>query len=140
MRVATASASIPFGKSQSLYVTYEFKRKTASYVEAWVIMKFFVEWINLVFGPSVKKHLQENHLPMQASLVLDNAPAHPPNFEEFKFIKVLYLPPNTTPILQPIDRQVISNLRSCTPSTFFGAILGDGEHKPYPSRVLVGPR
>ncbi|GBM85363.1 hypothetical protein AVEN_91068-1 [Araneus ventricosus] len=47
---------------------------------------------------------------MQALLVLDNAPAHPPNLEddileEFKFIKVLYLPPNTTPILQPMDRQ-----------------------------------
>lgn len=53
---------------------------------------------------------------MQALLVLDNAPAHPPNLEddileEFKFIKVLYLPPNTTPILQPMDQQVISNFK-----------------------------
>ncbi|XP_067123812.1 tigger transposable element-derived protein 1-like [Centruroides vittatus] len=84
--------------------------------KAWVTRKFFVEWINLVFGPSVKKYLQENNLPMQALLVLDNAPAHPPNLEddlleEFKFIKVLYLPPNTTPILQPMDQQVISNFK-----------------------------
>ncbi|XP_015437248.1 PREDICTED: tigger transposable element-derived protein 1-like [Dufourea novaeangliae] len=79
--------------------------------KAWVTRKFFVEWINLVFGPSVKKYLQENNLPMQALLVLDNVPAHPPNLEddlleEFKFINVLYLPPNTTPILQPMDQQV----------------------------------
>ncbi|KAM5158227.1 tigger transposable element-derived protein 1-like [Mantella aurantiaca] len=84
--------------------------------KAWVTRQFFVEWANLVFGPSVKKYLQENNLPMQALLVLDNAPAHPPNLEddileEFKFIKVLYLPPNTTPILQPMDQQVISNFK-----------------------------
>ncbi|GBO19329.1 Tigger transposable element-derived protein 1 [Araneus ventricosus] len=72
--------------------------------KAWVTRQFFVQWVNLVFGPSVK-YLQENNLPMQALLVLDNAPAHPPNLEEFNFIKVLYLPPNTTPILQPMDQQ-----------------------------------
>ncbi|GIY25674.1 tigger transposable element-derived protein 1 [Caerostris darwini] len=76
--------------------------------KAWVPRKFFVEWVNLVFGPTVKKYLQENNLPVQALLILDNAPAHPPNLEddileELKFIKVLYLPPNTTPILQPMD-------------------------------------
>ncbi|GBM84642.1 Tigger transposable element-derived protein 1 [Araneus ventricosus] len=84
--------------------------------KAWVTRQFFVQWVNLVFGPSVKKYLQENNLPMQALLVLDNASAHPPNLEddileEFKFIKVLYLPPNTTPILQPMDQQVISNFK-----------------------------
>ncbi|GBM97528.1 Tigger transposable element-derived protein 1 [Araneus ventricosus] len=84
--------------------------------KAWVTRQFFVQWVNLVFGPSVKKYLQENNLPMQALLVLDNAPAHPPNFEDdilekFKFIKALYLPPNTTPILQPMDQQVISNFK-----------------------------
>ncbi|GIY36369.1 hypothetical protein CDAR_210121 [Caerostris darwini] len=84
--------------------------------KAWVTRKFFVEWVNLVFGPTVKKYLQENNLPVQALLILDNAPAHPPNLEddileELKFIKVLYLSPNTTPILQPMDQQVISNFK-----------------------------
>ncbi|XP_035226057.1 tigger transposable element-derived protein 1-like [Stegodyphus dumicola] len=78
--------------------------------KAWVTRKFFAEWINLVFGPSVKKYPQKNNLPMQALLFLDNAPTHPPNLEddllqEFKFIKVPYLPPNTTPILQTMDQQ-----------------------------------
>ncbi|UYV62146.1 hypothetical protein LAZ67_1008015 [Cordylochernes scorpioides] len=84
--------------------------------KAWVTRKFFVEWVNLVFGPTVKKYLQENNLPVQALLILDNAPANPPNLEddileELKFIKVLYLPPNTTPILQPMDQQMISNFK-----------------------------
>ena len=84
--------------------------------KAWVTRQFFTEWVNLVFGPSVKKYLTDNNLPLQALLVLDNAPAHPPGLkddilEEFQFIDVLYLPPNTTPILQPMDQQVIANFK-----------------------------
>ena len=88
----------------------------ANLIKAWVTRLFFTEWINLVFGPTVKKYFLENNLPLKALLVLDNTPAHPPNLEkdilgEFSFIQILYLPPNTTPILQPMDQQVISNFK-----------------------------
>ena len=48
--------------------------------------------------------------------MLDNAPAHPPGLEndlvdEFNFIQVEYQPPNTTPLIQPMDQQVIANLK-----------------------------
>ncbi|XP_068227938.1 tigger transposable element-derived protein 1-like [Palaemon carinicauda] len=66
--------------------------------------------------PAVKKYLAEKNLPMKYLLVLDNAPGHPPGLkedihDEFRFIKILYLPPNTTPILQTMDQQVISNFK-----------------------------
>uniref|UniRef100_A0A3P8RKE9 HTH CENPB-type domain-containing protein n=1 Tax=Astatotilapia calliptera TaxID=8154 RepID=A0A3P8RKE9_ASTCA len=78
--------------------------------KAWVTRQFFVEWVNLVFGPAVKKFLEENELPMKCLLIIDYAPAHPSGLEddileEFSFIKVLFLPPNTTPLLQPMDQQ-----------------------------------
>ncbi|XP_064111358.1 tigger transposable element-derived protein 1-like [Macrobrachium nipponense] len=84
--------------------------------KAWVTRQFFIDWVNLVFGPSVKKYLKDNNLPLRALLVLENAPAHPPQIEEeildeYNFVKVLYLPPNTNPILQPLDQQVISNFK-----------------------------
>jgi hypothetical protein len=49
-------------------------------------------------------------------LLLDNAPGHPPGLEEdleaeFNFIKIKFLPVNTTSILQPMDQQVISNFK-----------------------------
>ncbi|KAL3977070.1 U1 small nuclear ribonucleoprotein A [Sarotherodon galilaeus] len=77
---------------------------------------FFVEWVNLVFGPAVKKFLEENDLLMKCLPIIDNTPAHPSGLEddileEFSFIKVLFLPPNTTPFLQPMDQQVISNFK-----------------------------
>ena len=42
--------------------------------KAWVMRQFFIEWINEVFGPSVKKYLQGNKLPLRALLIMDNAP------------------------------------------------------------------
>ncbi|CAI5670507.1 unnamed protein product [Oreochromis niloticus] len=92
--------------------------------KAWVTRQFFVEWVNLAFGPADKKFLEENDCSMKFLLIIDNAPAHPSGLEddileEFSFIKVLFLPPNTTPLLQPMDQQVISNFKKvCTKHMF----------------------
>ncbi|XP_070613955.1 tigger transposable element-derived protein 1-like [Erythrolamprus reginae] len=87
-----------------------------SNARAWVMRQFFVDWVNLAFGPTVKEYLLANELPLQALLLLDNAPGHPPALqddilEEFQFVKVVFLPPNTTSILQPMDQQVIANFK-----------------------------
>ncbi|XP_068225072.1 tigger transposable element-derived protein 1-like [Palaemon carinicauda] len=85
-----------------------------SNAKAWVTSTIFIEWINVCSGSAVKNYLEENDLPLKCLLVQDNAPAHPPGLEDiiypdFDFIEVLYLPPNTTPLLQPMDQQVIAN-------------------------------
>ncbi|XP_064089091.1 tigger transposable element-derived protein 1-like [Macrobrachium nipponense] len=71
-----------------------------SNTKAWVTRILFVEWMNEVFGP------------------------HPPSVEEdlldkFKFIKVKFLPANTTPILQPMDQQVIANFKKLYTKAMF---------------------
>ena len=87
-----------------------------SNAKAWMTRAIFMEWLTKVFAPSVKKYLEENNLPLRCLLLMDNAPAHPPGLEEdldmeYDFIKVKFLPPNTTPLLQPMDQQVISNFK-----------------------------
>ncbi|XP_056379957.1 tigger transposable element-derived protein 1-like isoform X2 [Hyla sarda] len=83
---------------------------------AWVTRHVFNEWAIEVFCPSVKAYLERNRLPLKAMLLLDNAPGHDPALAEsleaqFSFITVKFLPPNTTPLLQPMDQQVISNFK-----------------------------
>ncbi|XP_063302179.1 tigger transposable element-derived protein 1-like [Pelobates fuscus] len=92
--------------------------------KAWVTRLLFVKWVNAFFGPAVKKYLVDYNLPLKAMLLMDNAPAHPPGLEEdlledFNFIKVMFLPPNTTPLLQPMDQQVISNFKKLYTREFF---------------------
>ncbi|XP_069158862.1 tigger transposable element-derived protein 1-like [Procambarus clarkii] len=83
---------------------------------SWVTQIFFSEWVNDVFGPTVRNYLVDKQLPLKALLVLDNAPAHPCQlqddlFPENQFITIKFLPPNTTPLLQPMDQQVIANFK-----------------------------
>ncbi|XP_014392726.1 PREDICTED: tigger transposable element-derived protein 1-like isoform X2 [Myotis brandtii] len=92
--------------------------------KAWVTRQFFIEWIHEVFAPSVKKYLWEKQLPLRALLVMDKAPAHPPGLEaelieEHSFITVRFLPPNITPLIQPMDQQVISNFKKLYTKALF---------------------
>ncbi|XP_051783790.1 tigger transposable element-derived protein 1-like [Erpetoichthys calabaricus] len=82
----------------------------------WVTRTLFLEWLHEAFAPAVKRYLKVSNLPEKCLLLMDNAPAHPPNLvddmvEEYNFIKVMFLPSNTTPLLQPMDQQVISNFK-----------------------------
>ena len=84
--------------------------------KAWLTRQICTEWVHEVFGPAVKKYLEEKKLPLRCCLLMDNAPAHPPGLEEdlteeFDFIKIKFLPANTTPLLQPMDQQVIANFK-----------------------------
>ena len=87
-----------------------------SNTKAWLTRQFFTEWVHEVFAPAVKKYLEENNLLLRCLLVMDSAPAHTPGLEddltdEFDFIKIKLLPPNTTPLIQPMDQRVIANFK-----------------------------
>ncbi|XP_069179830.1 tigger transposable element-derived protein 1-like [Procambarus clarkii] len=85
--------------------------------KAWVTRLIFSEWVNEVVCPAIEKYLQEKHLPLKAMLLLDNAPAHAPGLEDDllprynKFLTVKFLPPNTTPLIQPMNQKIIANFK-----------------------------
>ena len=75
-------------------------------------------------APLSINYLQEEDLPLKVLLVMDSAPAHPPNLmeelpDEFSFTKVHFLPPNTTPLLQPTDQQVTANVKELYTKALF---------------------
>ncbi|XP_067141805.1 tigger transposable element-derived protein 1-like isoform X2 [Centruroides vittatus] len=84
-------------------------------VSASVSWQFFTEWIHEEFAPCVKAYLTKRNLPLKVLLVLDDVPAHPLGLQEdlvheFSFIKIMFLPTNTTSLFQPMD-QVILNFK-----------------------------
>lgn len=79
---------------------------------AWMNEKLFKEWFHCEFVPSVKKHLQSLKMPLKALLLLDNAPSHPSE-EELRDgdIVAVFLPPNVTALIQPMDQGVIESVK-----------------------------
>lgn len=78
---------------------------------AWMTAALFLDWFNNHFVPSVQAYLKKRRLEPKALLLLDNCPAHPPAeslISKDGKVKVLYLPKNTTALIQPLDQGIIN--------------------------------
>ncbi|XP_052751843.1 jerky protein homolog-like [Galleria mellonella] len=67
-------------------------------------------WFDECFVPEVRKWLKDHNFPQKALLLLDNAPGHPSEEElttEDKCITAMFLPPNCTALIQPMDQNII---------------------------------
>ncbi|XP_067120113.1 jerky protein homolog-like [Centruroides vittatus] len=81
---------------------------------SWMDTSIFIEWYDTIFIPEVKKHQLKTGNTGNVLLLIDNAPSHPSNIslerENGKF-KVVYLPPNVTSVLQPMDQEVTESFK-----------------------------
>uniref|UniRef100_A0A8C4SMY0 HTH CENPB-type domain-containing protein n=1 Tax=Erpetoichthys calabaricus TaxID=27687 RepID=A0A8C4SMY0_ERPCA len=106
----------------SLPVFYRNQKK------AWMDRALFKEWFDKQFVPKVKTFNKENGLPPRALLLIDNAPSHP---EEMQLvcddIKAIFLPPNVTSILQPMDQGVLQALKQNYRKMLLRSLLEDNE-------------
>ncbi|XP_055712593.1 tigger transposable element-derived protein 1-like [Phlebotomus papatasi] len=88
-------------------VSYKTQRKAS------MSSDLFISWFKNEFKPEVERFCEENHLPFKILLTMDNAPYHPTGicglFEE---ISVVFFPPNTTSLIQPMDQGIITNFKS----------------------------
>lgn len=111
------------GKSKNPRSFKNFKKENMPVVyknqnRAWVSREIFKEWYKENFVPPVKEFLKRNKIPIKALLLLDNAPGHPIDDEENMkvktkdgFIEIMFLPKNTTALIQPLDQNVIKTMK-----------------------------
>jgi len=59
----------------------------------------------------VEKYLQQKNLDFKVLLILDNAPSHPKDLNHPN-VKTIFLPPNTTSLLQQLDQGIIATLKT----------------------------
>jgi hypothetical protein len=91
----------------SLPVYYQSNKK------AWMTADPFTKWFTEHFKPTVEAYCSEQKIRFKIILLSNNAPGHPKSLMEmYKEIKVVFLPANTTSILQPIDQAVIAVFKS----------------------------
>ena len=81
--------------------------------KSWCSRQFFEDWVYETFGRQVNVYLGEKQLLLECLRAMNNTTAHPQDLDDnihdgFHLIKVKSLPPNTSPLPQPIDQQVIS--------------------------------
>ena len=94
-------------KNIDLPVTYEATNR------GWMTQLLFLNWFKNQFIRSVTTFLENSNRPIKALLLLDNAPSHPPA-TELNFnpnFRVLFLPPNCTALIQPMDQNLIQNIK-----------------------------
>lgn len=80
---------------------------------AWVTKKNFEEWFIQSFIPEVKEFLRNKNLSFKVLLLLDNAPSHSETTNTMHpDVEVMFFPPNTTSLIQPMDQTVISTFKA----------------------------
>lgn len=79
--------------------------------KGWMTAVLFRKWFNDCFVPDVERYLERTNLSFKALLLVDNASGHPSDLNHPN-IKVVFLPPNTTSIIQPLDQGIIKCFKS----------------------------
>jgi hypothetical protein len=81
--------------------------------KAWVTATIFEDWFSHHFVPEVKKYCAADNLSFKALLISNNATGHPPILQHhYPNIEIVFLPPNMTALLQPMDQGVIVSFKA----------------------------
>ncbi|KAG7173981.1 Tigger transposable element-derived protein 1-like 67 [Homarus americanus] len=81
--------------------------------KAWIFSTLSLSWFDDCFVPDVKKFCEQQNVSFKILLLLDNAPGHSPLLlDRHPKVKVVFLPPNTMSIIQPMDQELICNVKA----------------------------
>ncbi|XP_066547533.1 tigger transposable element-derived protein 1-like [Amia ocellicauda] len=81
--------------------------------KGWITGPMFVEYFSGFLHLELKAYCDRQNLPFKILLLLDNCPRHPVSLAHLSdHIKVMFLPPNTTSLIQPMDHGIIKAFKS----------------------------
>jgi hypothetical protein len=81
--------------------------------KAWMTSTLFEDWFLNCFIPQARECCRQNNIPFKILLILDDAPGHPQHIRDMHpDVKVVYLPMNTTTLIQPMDQGAIAAFKA----------------------------
>ncbi|GFU63818.1 tigger transposable element-derived protein 1 [Trichonephila clavipes] len=87
----------------------------------------FTEWFNNCFVPEVEAYMKEKSLDFKVLLIVDNAASHP--LLEHPNVQLVFHPPNTTSLIQPLDQGIIATFKKYYIKTTYKFILNKLENE-----------
>lgn len=79
--------------------------------KAWMTAALFREWFDDMFVPEVEEYLKKKNLSFKVLLLVDNVSSHPEDLHHPN-VKIVFLPPNTTSLIQPLDQGIIATFKA----------------------------
>ncbi|GFX82501.1 tigger transposable element-derived protein 1 [Trichonephila clavipes] len=95
--------------------------------KSWMTTAIFTEWFNNCFVPEVEAYTKEKSLDFKVVLIVDNAASHPRL--EHPNLQLVFLPPNTTSLIQPLDQGIIATFKKYHIKTTYKFILNKLENE-----------
>lgn len=99
--------------------------------KAWVIGGL-LDSLVIYWSPFVNEYCAKNNLTNKILLIVDNTPGHPVNKDLVHKRRVVFLPPNTTSLIQPMDQCVNTTFKAYYLQCVMEPLISetDGEAKP----------
>lgn len=92
--------------------------------KAWVTSTLFLDWFKNCFLLEAERYLSSISLPFKCLLLIDNAPGHPATLtSQNPNVQVVFLPPNTTSLIQPLDQGIIATFKAYYVRHTFSVLL-----------------
>lgn len=94
--------------------------------KAWMTKERFSIWFNEIFVPETRAHMKQLNQAFNVLLLFDNAPGHPKELTHPN-VGVVYLPPNVTSLIQPLDQGIIAAFKKAYIRYSMGHIIEEME-------------
>lgn len=79
---------------------------------SWITPSLFEDWFKNCFCPEVTQYFKSKNITRKALLLVGNAQTHAINLQNFdEDVKVMFLPSNTTSLIQPLNQGIISTFK-----------------------------
>ena len=79
----------------------------------WMTTTIMTDWLQKHCIPDAQRKCKQLGLPFKMLLIMDNAPSHPHYLQDVvhKNCNIVFLPPRTTSLIQPLDQELIATVK-----------------------------